>query len=80
MYKLGGVFLNAKRKTALLAFGSGIIVTLFILPLLNAIGIPSSGVVLTSLFGEKSIWAVVFPLLVILLIFLGIGRMIKNTK
>ncbi|GKW46941.1 hypothetical protein [Planococcus sp. NCCP-2050] len=72
--------MNAKRKTALFAFGFGIIVILFILPLLSTIGIPSFDEVLTSLFGEKSIWAVVFSLLGILLISLGIGKIIKNAK
>lgn len=76
----GGVFLSVNRKTAILTFGLGVAATLIVLPLLYALGVPSFEVVLTALFGEGNIWALVFTVLLILLILFSIRKSFKSPE
>ncbi|PKR84549.1 hypothetical protein [Heyndrickxia camelliae] len=51
---------------------------ILILPLLYTMGVPSFADVLTALFGEGSILATVFSLLLLLLIVFGVGKIMKR--
>ena len=66
-----------KRKNYFLAFLGGVAVTLFILPLLYAIGIPTFDVVLVSLFGEDSILAIVFSLVLVTVTLFWLVKYVK---
>ncbi|QNK89577.1 hypothetical protein H7992_07950 [Sporosarcina sp. resist] len=57
-----------KKKNYVIAFIAGVAVTLFILPLLYALGVLSFDVVLNSLFGKDSILAIIFSLVLIIII------------
>jgi hypothetical protein len=58
------------KKNYWLIFFAGVAVTLFILPLLSALGVPSYNDVLVLLFGEDSILAIVLSLsMIIILLF-----------
>lgn len=56
----------------------GVLATAIGLPLLYGLGVPSFSVVLVALFGEGSIWALFFSLLLILSIAFGVGKIIKS--
>lgn len=70
--------MDKKKKNLILTFFMGVISGFFILPLLSALGVPSFDMVLTSLFGEGNIWAIIFTLLLILLTIFGVGKTIKS--
>ncbi|MFD2707136.1 hypothetical protein [Salibacterium lacus] len=59
-------------------FVLGICVSLLVLPFLYRAGVPTFDVVLRHVFGEGSIWAVFPSLLLILLVFLGIRKAVKQ--
>ena len=67
-----------KRKISLGIFVLAVLATSFGLPFLYAIGVPSFDVILTALFGEGSIWAVIISLLLIISIALGVGKVGKS--
>lgn len=70
--------MSTRRKQLLLIFVMGIVASTVILPLTSALGVPSFNVLLVALFGEGSIWAIAFSLLLILLILVGVNKMMKN--
>ncbi|PYZ94904.1 hypothetical protein CR194_05115 [Salipaludibacillus keqinensis] len=51
-----------------LIFFAGVAVTLIILPLLSALGVPTFDDVLVLIFGEDSILAIVFSLVIIIIL------------
>ena len=68
-----------KRKTSLgMIFVLAVLATSFGVPFLYAIGVPSFDVVLTAIFGEGSIWGIVFSLLLIISIAFGVGKVSKS--
>ena len=71
---------DKKKKNLILTFLMGVISAIFVLPLLSALGVPSFDTVLNSLFGEGSIWAIVFSLMLILLTIFCVGKTIKNNS
>jgi hypothetical protein len=60
--------MSQQKKSYWLTFFAGVAVTLFILPLLYALGFPTFDVVLVFLFGEVSILAIVFSLVLVIII------------
>lgn len=70
--------MGKRRKTLILTFVMGILITAFVLPLLSAFGVPSFNTVLVAIFGEGSIWALAFSLLLILLIVLVVRKVMKS--
>ncbi len=60
--------------TSKMYFILGLITVLFVLPLLYSIGVPSFDLVFVYLFGEGSILAVVFSLVLIVLILQGVRK------
>ncbi len=69
---------NTINKKVFVIFVMGFLTTALALPLLSSLGVPSFDVVLTALFGEGNIWALVFSLTLILLATFGVGKAIKN--
>lgn len=67
------------KKRKLLLFIMGFLTTILLLPLLYAVGMPSFADVLTALFGEGSIWAMVFSLLLLLILAFGVGKIMKRS-
>ncbi|WP_147802728.1 hypothetical protein [Alkalicoccus halolimnae] len=59
--------MNNKKKL-LLFLGAVAAGTFFIFPLLSILGVPGFEVVLTTLFGENSIFALIFSLLLVLIV------------
>ena len=70
---------DRKKKNLILIFVIGMASVLLGLPLLSMLGVPSGDVVLTALFGEGSIWALVFSIMLILLVTFGVGKAIKSS-
>lgn len=70
--------MNKKKKILFFIFVMGFLATILGLPLLYALGVPSFSVLLDELFGEKSILAVAFSLLLLFFIFLGVGKVINK--
>jgi len=68
---------DRKKKNLILIFVIGMASGLLGLP--SALGVPSGDVVLTALFGEGSIWALVFSIMLILLVTFGVGKAIKSS-
>jgi len=66
------------KERKLLLFTLSFLIPILVLPLLYAMGMPSFADVLTSLFGEGSIWATVFSLLLLLFIAFGVGKIMKR--
>ncbi|GIN84434.1 hypothetical protein J6TS2_08200 [Heyndrickxia sporothermodurans] len=62
----------------ILTFVMGFFTTAFVLPLISALSVPSFDAILVALFGEGSIWALAFSLLLILLIAFGVRKAIKD--
>ncbi|WP_281863402.1 hypothetical protein [Planomicrobium okeanokoites] len=68
-----------KKKDSILAFVSGLLSGIFVVPLLlGALGIPGFEVVLTALFGERNPWAIVFSVLLIVLFLFVTNRLSKK--
>lgn len=67
----------SRKKKLTLTFIIGFITIIFVLPVLYALGVPRGEVVLTALFGEGSMWAVIFSLLCIGLVIFGISKATK---
>ncbi|GAA0379526.1 hypothetical protein [Bacillus horti] len=67
-----------KKMKLSLWFLSGIMISALILPLISALGMPSYNVLLVSLFGEGSILALGFTLLLITFILVGVSK--KTSK
>lgn len=66
------------NKKIFVIFVMGVLTTALALPLLSSLAIPSFDVVLTALFGEGNMWALVFSLMLILLAIFGVGKAIKS--
>ncbi|SFP61557.1 hypothetical protein [Salibacterium halotolerans] len=58
----------------------GVCISVIVLPFLQAIGVPSFEVVLTSLFGKGSIGAVLFTAAILVLILAGMLTLNKSTN
>ncbi|WP_339212245.1 hypothetical protein [Solibacillus sp. FSL W8-0372] len=71
--------MDSKKRNLILNFVIGITATVLGVPLLYAMGVPTFDVVLTTLFGEGSIWALVFSVMLILLIILGANKVMKSS-
>ncbi len=69
--------MNKKNKNYWFTFFAGVTVTLFILPVLYALGVPTFDVGLGTLFGENSMLAASFSLLALLVILFWV---VKNLK
>lgn len=70
--------MSTRRKQLLLIFVMGVVASAVILPLTSALGVPSFNVLLVALFGEGSIWAIAFSLLLIILTLVGVNKMMKS--
>lgn len=71
--------MDRKKKNLILIFVIGFASGLLGLPLLSTLGVPSFDVVLTALFGEGSIWALVFSIMLIFLVTFSVCKVIKRT-
>ena len=71
--------MDKKKKSFLLTFVIGIASIIFGLPLLYALGVPTFDVVLTALFGEGNIWALVFSVMLIILIAFSVNKVTKSS-
>ena len=71
--------MNGKKRNLLFYFVIGITATILGVPLLYAMGVPTFDVVLTALFGEGSIWALVFSVMIILLVIFGANKVMKSS-
>ncbi|WP_026671921.1 hypothetical protein [Alkalihalobacterium bogoriense] len=60
--------MDKKKKNYWFTFFAGIVVALFIIPLLYALGVPTFDIVLENLFGENTIFPAVFSMIVVVLI------------
>lgn len=68
-----------KKKDSILAFVSGLLSGILVVPLLlGALGIPGFEVVLTALFGEGNPWAIVFSVLLIVIVLFVTNRLSKK--
>lgn len=67
-------------KKFLILFGLGILTGILLLPFMRTFGLPTFETFLTSVFGESSIWAFLFSLLLILLILFSMFKMIKKDR
>ncbi|RUS49406.1 hypothetical protein QI30_20060 [Kurthia sp. 3B1D] len=70
--------MNKRNNKLLLTFVLGLLAALFIFPFLRTMGL-SFDVVLVYLFGEGSVWALPFSLLVIATIIFGVRKSISKT-
>ncbi|MFJ7667607.1 hypothetical protein ACIQXI_10880 [Lysinibacillus sp. NPDC097195] len=68
-----------KKRNLILTFVISFASVILGLPLLNTLGVPSGDSVLTALFGEGNIWALVFSVMLILLVTFGVGKVIKSS-
>ncbi|SDN61642.1 hypothetical protein [Alkalicoccus daliensis] len=66
------------KKNYILMFLGGIAAALFILPILQALGVPSFNEVLVSLFGEDNPLALAFSLLLVVIVIFLMVRLIKK--
>lgn len=71
--------MERKKRNLILTFVISIASVILGLPLLYSLGVPSGDVVLTALFGEGNIWALVFSAMLILLVTFGVGKVIKSS-
>ena len=71
--------MDGKKRNVILNFVIGITATVLGVPLLYAMGVPTFDVVLTALFGEGSIWALVFSVMLIMLVILGANKVMKSS-
>lgn len=71
--------MDGKKRNFLFYFVISITATVLGVPLLYAMGIPSFDVVLTALFGEGSIWAIGFSVMLIMLVILGANKVMKSS-
>lgn len=68
------------NKKSSVVFLMGVFTTMLALPILYAFGLPSFDVILTTVFGEGNIWAVVFSLFIILFVTFGLSKLIRNVN
>lgn len=71
--------MDGKKRNFLFYFVIGITATVLGVPLLYAMGVPKFDVVLNELFGEGSIWALVFSVMLIMLVILGANKVMKSS-
>lgn len=69
---------NTMNKKKFAIFVMGFLTAVLALPLLSSLGVPSFDVVLTALFGEGNIWALVFSLTLILLATFSLRKDLKS--
>ncbi|WNF38343.1 hypothetical protein RJD24_07940 [Bacillaceae bacterium IKA-2] len=67
-----------KKSNLLLTFLMGVSITLLVLPLLNALGVPTFDIVLVALFGEENIWGIIFSLFLVLIIVFWLVKVVKK--
>jgi membrane protein DedA with SNARE-associated domain len=66
------------KKKLLMFLGAVVVGMFFISPLLSILGVPGFEVVLTSLFGEDSIFALIFSLLLVLIVIFLLVKLAKK--
>ena len=71
--------MDRKKRNFILTFVISFVSGIFGLPLLYALGVPSGDVVLTALFGEGNIWALLFSVMLILLVTIGVSKVINSS-
>lgn len=67
-------------KSKILLFLSGVLIVLFVLPLLQYMGVPSYAVILESIFGDQKVFGLLFTALLLSVIVFGLYKYEKKTS